>query len=230
MAKDRLIYIENDIKKLVAADKKDPRVFTRIQELVYKYLLRNRVFPGYDTAREASYDIAEYLYLRLLEGHEIQSWIGYIKKIYPGFYTSYMNRQTEIIDTSNDIDLANAVVRMISASTMDDDSIDQIYVREYLRSIPKIVEETLRESHFFAYTPEYLNARLSLLLSIAQDKYVSYNLNEADSAYVKLLYKVLCTRIMHEIKSDKKEHIEPVQFYLLDTNENESSNDKWESY
>lgn len=232
MAKDRLINIENEIKRLIEIDKTDPKVFEKIQELVYKFLLRNKVFPNYDIAKEVSYTISEYMYMKTLDDtkNPICAWIGYINKIYPSYVREYYNKQTEIIDTSGNRDLETAVVRMISGSTMDDDSINQIYARDYIKSVPKIIEEILDRSHFYRYTPEYLNARVSLLLSVVNDKFVGYNLNEVDAAYTKLLYKVLCSRLVNEMRSDEQEHFGLVQFFLLDCNNDrdyEGGFDKW---
>lgn len=235
MAADRLINIENEIKRMIEKDKTDPKIFDKIQELVYKFFLRNKIFYDYDSAKEVSYDIAEYLYMsKVLKETDtpITAWIGYINRVYPTYVRNYLQRtQSQIIDTSKDRDLETAVIRMISGSTMDDDSISQIYAKDYLNSLPRIVEEVMRYSHFYEYTEEYINARVSLLLSIAADRYIPYRLNEVDAAYTRVLYRALCYRLAYELKSEDQESLAPVHFFLLecnnDTTYDEGGYDKW---
>lgn len=232
MAKDRLVTIEQDLKELIAKDKNDPKVYEKLFELIYKFFLRNKIVWSYDVAKEISHTMAEDLYLRILnpEKPPITSWIGYIYHSWLTYVVQYQKSTNQIIDALNNIDLEESILRMISASSMDNDDINMIYTKDYLKSIPKIIDDVLDKSHFYKYTKPYIDAKASLLLSIAQGTYVPYNLNEIDSRYVRVLYRALCERIVSEIRPDSTNDLGSVQFYLLDSNNDidyEGSFDKW---
>lgn len=230
--RNRLVTIENEIKEMIAANNCGSELFEKIYELVYKFFLRNKVFYDYTLSKEVSFSIAEDLYMRLFDPNKTQitSWIGYINRCYLGYVVQYRKAISEIIETKENVDMEMAVVRMISASSIDNDSIDQIFASDYLRSLPKIIDDVLDNSHFYKYTKEYIDAKVSLLLSVARDRFVSYNLSDIDSRYLRVLYRVLCDRLVYEMGSDNTDSLSPVQFYLLDCNNDtdfEGGFDKW---
>jgi hypothetical protein len=168
---------------------------------VYKWFLRGKVVRNYQEAREISRDMAESLYLRLLDPNKenITSWLGYISSAYKRYIQEYLKFENQVIDTSKNADLATGIIRMSAASSIDNDSITQIYNNGYIESISVLIDNILNSSRFYPNTSSYNNAKISLLISLRKDKFVSFRLNEVDAMYTRMLFHVLKDRLAIEL-------------------------------
>lgn len=197
----RLVEIENELKKQIEKDINSPEVYNWIFELVYKWFLRGKVVRNYQEAREISRDMAEYLYLRLLDPNKekITSWLGYISKAYKVYIKDYLKFENQVIDTSNNVELAKGIIRMSAASTIDNDSISQIYNNGYIKSISALIDNILDSSRFYPNTSNYNNAKISLLLSVGNGRFMPFRLSIEDSMYTRMLFQVLNDRLAIEL-------------------------------
>ena len=109
----------------------------------------------------------------------------------------------EIIDTNGKNGLADTIVRMCSASSIDNQAYNNIFISDFVKNLPNLVDRCLEASNFYPYTKEWLNAKTSLLLSLANNGYVSYGLDEADSRYCNMLYRALCDEISVELRYEQ---------------------------
>lgn len=196
----RLVEYEAELKKMIEKDRSDPKVYIAIYELIYRWLLREKHMLDRQKVADISCDMAEDLYMKICSGENITSWIGYIKKLFISYWKKWQfaNVKAKIIDIPN-FSFELALVQMYAGSTLYDDSIAMIVNSDVLRSIPKMLETVLDNSRYYKDTPEYLNAHISLLLSIRLGSYVSFRQTEENSKYTRLLYRVFLDKLASEL-------------------------------
>ena len=78
----RLITIENNIKQMIIDDINNPDLYNEIYKLSYYYLMRRKLLSTAEYASEVAHIMAEDLYMKILSGDTIHSWLGYISKYY----------------------------------------------------------------------------------------------------------------------------------------------------
>lgn len=225
--KQRLTVIENEIKQMISEDKTNPEIYNKIFELVYKYFLRNKIVKDYGTAKEIATTMAEDLYLRLFDPNkpQISSWLGFISLDYHTYLRWYRKETDTVIDTKGDVDFSNSVIHMFAGSQIDNSDIEDIYSLDYMESLPKIIEDVMDSSRIPKYSKEYLNTRLTLLLSILYDRFIPFRLSVEDTNYARMLYRMLCDKLMVELHPTvSSDSLNLLQFYLLD---DEGGSEKW---
>lgn len=197
----RLVDIEKDIKRLIEENGvEDERIYTKIFELSYFFLRRNKLMSTPKEAEDVAYTIAEELYLKIYNGGEIYSWIGYINRSYQAFIRviNNMNR-SEIIDTSSDYELREAIVSM-STSNNNNESQRRTLDKIYFESLPLVIDNVMNRSIYDKYTSNYLNSKLSILLSLQSGNFISYNQEEIkDEMYTRMLYVKVKDKIVEAV-------------------------------
>ena len=197
----RLIDIENQLKKLIAVDRTDPKVYYTIRELLYQFLVRKKLLNNIQDYEEVSHIGATNLYLRIVNGDEIRSWIGYINLAYISYINQYKRwYRSELIDTISNPDLADAITIMSASSSLQNSiDLETVVNLVYMeKSIKMTVAEVLSYSKYREYTKEYYDAMLSILLSMLNRKFVVYG-NKLDKTYIHILYEVSREKIIRNI-------------------------------
>ena len=200
----RLVDIEKKLKStLEKSDLRDREVYDCIYELCYEFLSRGKKLSNANETEEVAYIMSEELYIKLLNGGSIISWLGYISKSYHAYIRMWRKIYcSEIINASDNLELAEAIVSM-GASIDNNFEYQRIADRDYIMSIPVVVDEVLRNSRYIKGTKEYINARLSLLLSICSEKYISYGQSEGNKLYTGMLLAVIRDKIEKVVSSSK---------------------------
>lgn len=202
----RLVDIENEIKFRIDADKNDPEIYNLMYDLCHKYYMRNKFLSCKEEASEVAGLMAHDMYMKLFDptSPQISSYCGFIKSNYLFYIRVWRKRfKMEIIDTNGKNGLADTIVRMCSASSIDNQAYNNIFISDFVKNLPNLVDRCLEASNFYPYTKEWLNAKTSLLLSLANNGYVSYGLDEADSRYCNMLYRALCDEISVELRYEQ---------------------------
>ena len=186
----RLVDMESRLKKLVDNDINDPKVYNAIYDLLYNFLIRKKLLNSYQDYEEVSHIGAEHLYMHILNGAKITSWLGYINLS----YMSYINRykrfyRSELIDTNSNPELADAIVTMSASSALQNNiDLETIVNMQYIeKSITNTIKEVLNLSRYVEYSKEYYDAMLSLLLSIINGNLVIYG-DRKEKSYINILY------------------------------------------
>lgn len=197
----RLIDMENELKALIEKDPKSPEVYNKIYKLSEYYLNWRKLLNNSHDVEEVATIMAEDLYMKIYRGGSIGSWIGYIR-LYCKAAIRIWRKMTssEIIDTSNDICLAESIVLMSTSypkSFEDDRIIDEMY----FDNIPQVIDTIMENiSRYPKYTKAYMNCKLSILLSINAGRFISYNLDKESLSYTRLIYNVILNNILKEFK------------------------------
>jgi len=201
-----LVPIEKKIHAYInSGDLENPDLFMQIKNLSTIWLYRHRKCNCYADAEEVGTILAEFLYLRLFNPNAkpIGRWIMYISKAYPIALTEWAKiSNTQIIDTKNNERLEKAILQMSAGSTIDNEDIAKMYNWNYLNTLPDLVDSVMFGSRFAMDTVSYLNAKITLLISVYHNRYICFGLSEEDSMYARMLYRVLCDRMMVDLRPD----------------------------
>lgn len=197
----RLIDIEREIKAEIEKDRSSPQVYESIYKLLYQFMVRKKLLNSIQDYEEVSHIGATNLYLKIVNGDNIRSWIGYINLSHISYINQYKRwYRSELIETENNPDLADAVTIM-SASSALQNSIDLetamnlIYMEKSIRCT---VIEILNKSKYRDYTKEYYDAMASILLSILGGRFMVYG-SKVDKVYIHMLYELTKERIIKYI-------------------------------
>lgn len=215
----RLVEYEAELKKMIKEDVKNPKVYIAIYELIYRWLLREKHIFDRQKVADIACNMAEDLYMKVYFGGTITSWIGYINKSFSTYlrlwYKDHVKEQMiEIPSFSFEL----ALVEMYASSTLYDDSLAKIVNTEVINSIPRLIEGVLKDSRYFEDTPEYLNARATLLLSLILGEYTSFRQTEADRNYTRVLYRIFLDKLSLELApSDENTFSNAIAFQQAET-------------
>jgi len=197
----RLIEIENNIKKLIEEDINNPKVYDEIFNLSHKFLMRKKLLSSAESAEEVAHIMAEDLYMKILSGNPIHSWLGYINKYYHGAIRTWRRMcGSEIIDTTDDLPLQDAIISMSTTDTTLE--YEKVLDSAYIDSIVSVVDFVLNESRYNEYTHDYVFGRMSILISLCRGYFVDYNLNTDEIPYTRFLYNKIKLLILKGIKRD----------------------------
>lgn len=210
----RLMDIERQIKELIATNPDDPNIYSLIYRLCKLYLMRYRKVNNEESADEVANLMASDLFYKRTE---IYSWCGYIKN----WYMQYINKwkkeyQKEIVDCVGKPKREEVVIRMSCASAIDDHSIGNICMKSVMQGIPYLVNKALDASTYYVDTKEWLNAKLSLYLSLLHNRYISYNQTEENEGYTRMLYRAIMDEIENELYSDEDRSLSVMKKYALE--------------
>lgn len=195
----QLIEIENKIKSMVAEDVTNPDIYNQIYKLVYYFFKRRHLVTDYKMAEEVAHLAAEELYLKVYNGGEIYSWIGYINRSYQAYIRLWRSLNgSEIIDVSTDDALRESIVSMCVSDPFSNATVETINL-DYIDNLPDIIDKIMKNSKYYEFTKEYTNARLSIMLSLLNGKFTSYNLNESDKMYTNMIYTMMKDKLISEL-------------------------------
>ena len=223
----RLITIENNIKQMIIDDINNPELYNEIYKLSYYYLMRRKLLSTAEYASEVAHIMAEDLYMKILSGDTIHSWLGYISKYYHGAIRTWRKMcASEVIEAEDNVDLQNAIINMSISNGNYNEHYDKILDNIYIESITSIVDFILQNSRYMEYTDEYLSAKLTILISLIRGRFIKYNLSSAEVNYTRLLYNKVKYTILNNVvnNSHGNEHsnLTLLQLYTISNNETES--------
>jgi len=204
----RINDLEKKLKKLIEEDINDPDVYNMIFELSKYYLKQNKVLSQNIPLEEVAHLMAEDLYMKILRGGEIRAWLGYMNFAYKqavGTWQKMFGR--EFIDARDDYDLENAIVSMSVAGGYDVTPFQHLYDNSYIEGLTVQIDKLMEASRCVEGTAEFMNVRLSLILSMSHGMFVSYHLDDAQRQYTSALLNVLQIMIRDDLKDVGDEKI-----------------------
>lgn len=217
----RLVEIEDQIKDLIKEDINNPEIYRKIWDLVYFWLKRNKKMSYDNEAREVADIMAEDLYLKVYMGKPVYSWLGYIAISYISYIKMWRKENTtEIIDTRESPEIAETLIEMSSASNISSQkNYDLILSEVYINEISKVIDSVLEDSRVKPYTKDWLNSRITLLLSLGRGKFVPYRLSEGTSQYCRMLLVKIKDKIHKDLATTMKNYtsnMTPLQLFTLE--------------
>lgn len=217
----RLIDIENKIKRLIAEDINNPEIYKNIYDLCYLFLMRRHYVDYPFQADEVATIMAEDLYMRILKtDNTISSWLGYISKYYHMAIRYWRKiNSSEIIDTTNDYDMREAILSMSSSLGMQDEDYRIVIDMMFFDSIPGMVDSVLENSRYFPDTLEYSEAKYTILVSLCRGVFTDSGCSINNTEYIHLLYNIVRSKILDiinkNISRDTSDSLTLLQLYTL---------------
>ena len=196
----RLVDIERKIKSTIEeSGLSDPEAYENIYSLCFEFLYRGKKMSTRKDTEEVASLMAEELYMKLVNGGSIISWLGYISKCYHAYIRMWrgMNK-SEIIDTEDNYNVYEAVINM---STGMDNKMEyqKVVDKEYLMVVPSVIDGVMKRSRYVFDTKEFINAKLSIILSIAAGKFINYGNDDINSMYTNMLFQYTVSEISRSI-------------------------------
>lgn len=222
----RLIDIENEVKSLAEGNIENPLLYKRIYDLVYYFLRSKRALNYAQDYEEVAAIGADDLYMKLFKGGHITSWLGYINLSHRTYILTYYKKyRSEIIDTTDNPDLADAITVMSASSALQNNSnFDSVLNLSYIGNcLIKSIDEVLDNSPILNYTPEYYTAKMSILLSILNKSFIMFGSNWHDRNYIHLLYVATKDEITKTIGTGTYYLSDVLQQFTLDNINGEDS-------
>lgn len=221
----RLADIEKEIKDLIEegnGDLSNPEIFNKIYDLIRFWFLRTKKITNYNILDGVAMEGAEMLYIKLLKGGHIDSWLSYISLAYQSFIREYKKMNgTEFIDATNDPLLVEAIANM-SCSTVYEPEFEESENLQLIDLIPEVIDEVVDNSRYEPYSREYYTARMILSLSMVASKYISiYMETDEEREYNRLLYELVKRKITEKVCSNitksASSSLSPFQLLAIDS-------------
>lgn len=214
--------IEDRLNYLVEFDIKNPQIYELLKQLASIFIYQNKYMYGYHDIQEVCHDVASDLYMKVLKGTRVKAWIYYIGTCIKRSYVPNQRKvEHEIIDTSGNPALKNAVTNMCTSATQSIISdMDHLQRSLFLDNIDNLIRVTLSHTKFKSTSLEWLslytNVSLNLYRIITTTQktfeYSYLRLENHLKPYVKIIinqfYKeFLCSEFMQSIMDTVSEDL-----------------------
>ena len=212
----RLTKMEQYIKDMLEEDPDNPKIYDRIYVLCKCFFMRNKLLNTEEDSDIVANLMATDMYMKRLEIH---SWCGYISYYYHDYIRIWKrDYQPKIFDcTGTRSYLEEPIVQMSYGSAIDNPDISNICMRSVIEGIPRMIDRALDASTYYPDTKEYLNARISLMLSVANSRFISFNQTEEDENYTRMLYRILMDEIISELYSEEDKSFNVIKNFALES-------------
>ena len=194
--KDRnksIVKIEERLNELVATDVMNEEIYILLEKLARIYVYQNKFVTGYTGVNEVCHDVAADLWLSVINGRVIKSWMYYIRKMIKLSYISNQRRiEHEVIETDNDPILKQNVKYMCAGSALsckkDFDNMERNLV---LENIGDMILDTMSRTKFKKGTKGfmmlYTNVAINLVRDFDKEPYIYFKLDENMEPYVQII-------------------------------------------
>lgn len=187
----RLIEIEDKLKQLIEEDINNPEVFNTINKLIYLHIKRRKLVSYDRDAQEIAILMAEDLYMKILRGEPLYSWLGYISKACIGYIRKYRKmNSSEIIDTTGNYELMESIIQLSSASyDMSQKDYNVVIAKMSLDSMTEIIEETIEKAcRYDRFSSQYTNFVISAYISLIKNEVCTMFLDESESMQFRIIF------------------------------------------
>ena len=190
----KLYEYESKIKEQIEEDVNNPELFLNIQRVTGYFLRRKKACHCAGDYADVACHIAEDIYMDLLEGKRFTHLYGYLNRIYRTYVIEYYKDYgPDVISFDEHIKLKDIV--RDPAAYMN----NYLNNRFYLLEIGKVVDQTMLDSCKYTYnSKDYINLKVSLLLTTLRGDNSYFHLDEAQSYYLNLMKVNLYSQIRKE--------------------------------
>lgn len=178
----RLTEYEQLIKKQITQDRNNPEIYNNLQKMIYMFLRRKQVGKSPEEVEEVSYTFAGDIYMKILSGDEIEYYLGYLERKHKEYFREYyrMSRFNEPYDPTYD---DSKVQEVQDYRDYENRALNKVY----LQNVDRIIDKLLRNSKYKYNSKSYINLKLSLALSLLNDRIVVFHLSKEEEEYLKFL-------------------------------------------
>lgn len=135
--------------------------------------------------------------MKILSGDTISYYLGYLEKKHKEYFREYysVTRFNEPYDPYyDDIKSDN-----VSANFIE---FDRTLSRIYLDDVSKIVDKVFDNCKYLYNSTEFINLKLSLVLSLVKDEIVTFHLDEEHYVYLRLLIILFYSEVKEVLEQE----------------------------
>ena len=205
----RLVDLENQIKQMVAENPNNPDVFNKLYDLIYVHLKRTKYVNTDDESRNVALLFAEDLYMRILDGFPLQSYLGYIFKVRIKYVKMYRKMyESEVFDINENSLLRETMFELFGNSGTTHRDYMEIDMYDSIDSLISLIDEILEHSCMYeSYTSEYLNIRTSIVMSLITGEETKLFVDERLENYFRLMLVRVKEGILEELYKNNVDHV-----------------------
>lgn len=187
-----LIEYEQTIKGLVKENKSNPDIYNYLQEMTLLFLRRKKPLDSSQYLLDVSYTIAGDIFLKIIDGADMTYYLGYLERIYRDYLReekAYLSKTFPFEEIYEHTEIPELIIPPISLK----DAANEIYLKKINQVIERIMKKCCK---YRQRSKEYLNLKLSLVLSILRDTRTYFHLEEEQVVYLDFLL----VRLYDELK------------------------------
>ena len=187
-----LIEYEQTIKGLVKENKSNPDIYNYLQEMTLLFLRRKKPLDSSQYLLDVSYTIAGDIFLKIIDGADMTYYLGYLERIYRDYLReekAYLSKTFPFEEVYEHTEIPELIIPPISLK----DAANEIYLKKINQVIERIMKKCCK---YRQRSKEYLNLKLSLVLSILRDTRTYFHLEEEQIVYLDFLL----VRLYDELK------------------------------
>lgn len=187
----RLTERELIIRDKVSNDPTDPDIYCQLQEMAFMFLRRKKVGDCRKDVEDISYLIAGDMFLSISQGIKINYYLGYLEKVYKDYLRDFYTHSKDELPIDPSIDVNHELLGNPS-------TYDYVEARNkiYLEDIGKVIDQVMENCKYSSLTLSFINLKVSLILTILNDKPTAFHLSPEEEFYLGLLV----TKFYEEVK------------------------------
>lgn len=179
----RLVECEQKVKELIRSDKNNPEIYNLLQQMILFFLKRKKAPGGAARIEEISYTMAGDVYMKILQGDEIEYFLGYFEKKYREYFKDYYEVEKYMVPFDPILD-DPVYFKQLSGTKDYSESLNRVYLEKIERVIDKVMEKGCR----YPYNSyEYLNIKLSLMISLLRGEVFRFHVGVEEEFDIKML-------------------------------------------
>lgn len=188
-----IVQIEKRITELVETDIMNEEIYILLKKLAYIYINQNKFVYGYNGVEDVCHDVAADVWLAVINGRIIKSWMYYIGKMIKMSYVSNQRKiEHEVIDTEYDPSYKHNIKVMCTGSSLscikDFDDMERNLV---LDNVAGMILKTMSKTKFKSGTKEYLdlytNVCINLVRELDNEEYIYFRIDDNIKPYVQIV-------------------------------------------
>ena len=190
---NNIVRIEERITELVNTDIMNEEIYVLLKKLAYIYINQNKFTYGYNGIEDVCHDVAADVWMTVINGRVIKSWMYYIGKMIKMSYVIQQRKiEHEVIDTENDPNYRYNVKLMCASSSISCmEEFDNMERNLVLDNIGGMILGTMSKTKFKIGSREYLdlytNVCINLLRELDNEEYIYFRLDPKLQPYVQII-------------------------------------------
>jgi hypothetical protein len=188
-----IISMEERLNYLVENDIENEEIYKILKNMAYIYIHQNKYVTGYSGIEDVCHDCASDIWISVLQGRRIKSWMYYIGKMLKlSYITNQRNIEHQIIDTENDSNFKNNIKLMCAGSSMSfTNEFDEMERNLVLENIGDMIRHAMRNIKFkegtYEYQTLYCNVCINLVKELDNDDITYFRLRDDLKPYVPII-------------------------------------------
>lgn len=188
-----ILAMEERLNYLVENDIMNEEIYKILKNMAYIYIHQNKFSTGYNGIEDVCHDVASDIWITVINGRKIKSWMYYIGKMLKLSYIQQQrNIEHQIIDTENDPNFKRSIKLMCAGSSMSfTNEFDEMERNLVLENIGSMIKSAMKNTKFkektYEYQALYSNVCINLLRELDGEDIIYFRLRDDLKPYVSII-------------------------------------------